>query len=199
MSLHIFSHVLDLSKISAHRYYSPYGRAPDDKEICQIDAIDVTPDHNVMVLMDSNNKKLKVFDYMLTYRAAYSFESSEIGPKALAVLNNDEVVVSVYAETRPLWTKLLILNISGKDITYSQSVPVESLIIRAIVCHQDKIFIAGKNIRHADHPFVKLIDRDGNRYWSTTTKDINNKKRMSLIYDLLVKPWKSVRFRGWRQ
>ena len=59
-------------------------------KICHIDSIDVTPDQNVMILMDSNSKKLKVFDYMLTYRAAYSFESSEYGSKALAVLNNDE-------------------------------------------------------------------------------------------------------------
>ena len=131
-----------------------------------------------MVLIDSNNKKLKVFNYMSTYRAAYSFGSSEYGPKALAVLNNDEVVVSVYAETLPLWTKLHILNISSEDITYTQSVPIESLrpvVIRAIACHQGKIFIAGNCLLFGviDHPFMKLIDRDGNTYWTTTMTDKN--------------------------
>ena len=170
-----FSDDFDISKLTARCYCSQYCRIPGNKDICQIEGIDVIPERRTMIVLDSNNKNLKVFDSMVFFRASYSFDYSEYGPKAMSVLNTEEVVVSVYAETQSLWTRLIILNIKGKEISHVHTIPIEGLVIRAIACHQEKISIAGNDVRRTDGAFVKLIDRDGKIYWSTAMEDNNTK------------------------
>ena len=127
-----------------------------------------------MVLIDSNNRKLKLFDHLVSYRTAYSFEPSEQAPKALAVLNNNEVVVSLFSETHPL-TNLMILDISGREISYFKAIPVGFLTVRDIACHEDKIYITGNDTIRADSAFLNLIDRDGKQYWSRSIRGQNKK------------------------
>ena len=141
-----------------------------------------------MVVIDSNNKNIKTFDYLIRYRAVYNFESSEHGPKALAVLNNDEVVVSVYSKTLPS-TDLIILDISGKlgkEITCTKTIPTDGQTIRSIACHEDKIYIAGNETKCGENAFIKMIDRDGKQYWSITIEG-NRKKACPYCLTCLLK------------
>ena len=95
-------------------------------------------------------------------------------PKALAVLNDKEVVVSVSSKIKP-HTNLIILDISGEEITCTKTIPIVGLTIRSITCHAEKIYIAGNDTKHREKAFLKLIDRDGKHYWSKTIEG-NRKK-----------------------
>ena len=116
----------------------------------------------------------------------YNFESSEHGPKALAVLNNDEVVVSVYSKTLPS-TDLIILDISGKhgkaitDTKIMKTIPTDGQTIRSIACHEDKIYIAGNEATRGENSFLKMIDRDGKQYWSIT---IDGNRKIACPYNV---------------
>ena len=49
-----------------------YIKGPDVQEICQLDAIDITPDGGIVVVIDSKNRNLKTFVYTVWYRATYN-------------------------------------------------------------------------------------------------------------------------------
>ena len=131
ITVYNFSHpLLNRSKIYSRKDNTTYMRAPD--------AIDITPDGGIVVVIDSKNRNLKTFVYNVWCRATYHFQSPEQGPKALAVLINNEVVVSVYSKIKPP-TDLIFLDISGKEITCTETIPIEGLTIwyNCVTCRQD--------------------------------------------------------------
>ena len=151
-------------------------KLPDDEKDCEIKQIDAIPDGKVIVI-DANNHNIKVFDKDKNKLATYTFTLTSAA--AMTVLNNDEVLVSVYIpENFDVITgfgiTLDILNMHGNELSMAHTIPMKDVDINALTCDQNTVFseriiVSGSNIQgllRVGPPFMALIDRQGYIYWS---------------------------------
>ena len=127
-------------------------KLPDDKKECGIVGLDVTPDGRVIVA-DFLNMNIKCFEQDRKYQSSLTMQYQ---PSDLAVMNNDDVIVSLWCQN-----ELHLLDIGDDDIKVRKEIKVESPVSAVSVC-KDKIIV---NCREGSGS-VKLIDKTGKVYWS---------------------------------
>ena len=145
----------------------------DEKE-CLLSVIDITPDGKIVVL-DSNNATLKIYDSAFQYQSSFKFlitkENcvSRYGIEAMAMLSNEEVMVCVFDES--MGTKFHILDISEDKPYIKSTAYAQDIEVKAMTSCQNKIFIAGVYSQKHKLPFVNQIDQHGTMIWNTDLKE----------------------------
>lgn len=163
-------HASSLSHLTISHRESIFVKISCDDQSCHIDALDLTPDGRI-VLVDTTNKRLKIFDHKGTCLSFYTFHELEIGPTALSVLNNEEVIVSFHRQ-HSVETNLHIMATEANKLAVKHTIPVFGHRINGVASYKDNIFISGEVLGSNEIRFVRLIDRDGQTIWNT---NINRK------------------------
>ena len=135
-------------------------KAPSDVVDCYIAGLDVTEDGRIIVA-DFSNRNVKLFTMDGTWLMSRSLSARPSGYNTVAVINNDEALLSIWSEGT-----LHILDLKTKLLSTKETVPIQYSLL-SVCCYQGQIFAtSGVGI-----PSVMKIDRKGTVYWSRKLND----------------------------
>ena len=138
----------------------------DDRAICYIVGMAITNDGR-RLLVDHGNNKVKLFSSDM--KSLSSLLLSD--PRDIAALSDQEAVVTT------LDRSLVLLDISGRHMSIDTTTRV-SYDVRGISKYGEKLAVTSYSYFG---PSVKLIDKNGRVYWSTSIDDQGK--------SLFSKPW----------
>ena len=137
----------------------------DDNKDCGIVGIDVTKDGRLF-LADFLNLKIKCFDLCNEYLSGLRINYQ---PSDLAVVNNDEALVSLWCQN-----EIYVLDICPDEMMIRKKIKMKCPVSAISSC-KDKIIV---NCREGTG-CIKLIDRSGKVYWS---RSIDSEERQLFEY-----------------
>ena len=135
---------------------------PDDKEECKIDGIDITLD-GAIIVGDRDNKKLKIYHPERQYHSSLEFEYE---PVDVAVIGDSEVIVTLMDGLK-FADQLYVVDIKSPDKPTLKEKIKLGFKVGAVSVYEDKLIVNCFD----DPRSVKMIDRTGRVYWSTSLDD----------------------------
>ena len=134
-------------------------RAPDDQLDINVTGFDLTPDGRIIVA-DSSNKNLKLFDKDGRYQSSLSF-SMMYWPCGISVVNDVEALTNIWKEMQ-----VYVIDIETKPMCIKHNLPINKPVCN-VAAYEDKMVI----LSFGDPPSVQLVDRSGRTYWSVSRDD----------------------------
>lgn len=154
-----------ISEIAATQLKKHLVKLEEDQYYCDISGIAVT-ENGKRLLVDTSNNKVKMFTAEMKFLSAVSLDRE---PRAIAVINDNEAVVSMACI-------LQFVYINGDKLTLGQVLSL-TFPVSGLTPYRDKLFITRSNVFYKA---VKLVDKLGNIYWETRKDTVGGEDFKSL-------------------
>ena len=166
-----------LSSITVEHMEPVCLKALYDDSDCYIVGLDVTEDGRIVVA-DFSNKNVKLFSNDGKWLMSRSLSARPSGYNAIAVVNNEEVLLNMWSEG-----KLYVLDLKTNLLATKETIPISHSLL-SVCCCQDKIFAtSGVGV-----PSVMQMDRKGTVHWSRSVSETDqfysNRHSIQLVFKM---------------